>query len=331
MTRSILIAEDTRTEALVIRALLEREGYEVSVVSNGREGAEQARREPPDLIISDLVMPEMDGFEFCELMKSDPATRSIPFILLTGRSDPADILDGLLAGADNFISKPFEPSHLLERVRRILYVMDLRGHGSPDEPIGLSWNGREVSITADQRQIVELLFAKAEEVVEMNDALQESRLALQRHAEDLERTVADRTRALEHALAGYRELVDGVDELIFSCDRSGVITAVNAAADEMLGRGEGRVLGVSLQTIVARESFPTLQAIIDAAGRGERPSDRIDLLDADGSLVPVDLRLIALRDDERPVGWQGIAKRVGDEPRVAHRAPVSAEVRSGTT
>ena len=330
MTRTILLAEDTRTEALVIRALLEREGYQVEVVPNGREGLERVRQAPPDLVISDVVMPEMDGYEFCELVKTDPATRSIPFILLTSRSEPADILDGLLVGADNFISKPFEPSYLLERVRRILDLMDVRSLGTADTPIGLSWNGRQVTITADQRQIVELLFSKAEEVVESNNALQESRLALQRYTEDLEEMVLERTRLLQHALEGYKELVDGVDEMIFSCDRSGVITSVNAAADALLRRPEATVVGLTLQTLVAASSWPELQAIIDEAGRGGRPNERVDLVDAGGNPVPVDLRLLALREDGRPIGWQGIARRIGDDATTG-ALRIEAEVRSGTT
>lgn len=310
MTRTILLAEDTRTEALVIQALLERAGYEVEAVSNGRDGLDRAAVVRPDLVISDVGMPVMDGYAFCEAMKADEATRSIPFILLTGRSEPADILDGLLRGADNFISKPFEPAYLLERVRRILEMADLRARSHDDRAVALAWNGRQVAISADQRQIVELLFTKAEEVSIANRELEESRASLQRYAEGLEEMVRERTRLLQHTLEGYKELVDGVDELIFACDARGVITSVNAAVERLLARSEEALVGSSLDGIVAPGSWPALQRAIDEAGRGGHPSELLDLLDASTEPVPVELRLLALREAGRPVGWQGIARRV---------------------
>ena len=310
MTRTILLAEDSRTEALVIRALLEREGYVVETVSNGREGLKQVARVQPDLVISDVAMPLMDGYAFCEAMKADEATRAVPFILLTGRSEPADILDGLLRGADNFISKPFEPANLLERVRRILELADVRARSGDGSGVALAWNGRQVAISADQRQIVELLFTKAEEVATANRELEISRAALQRHAESLEEMVRERTRLLQHTLEGYKELVDSVDELIFACDARGAITSVNAAAEGLLGRAEETLVGAGLETIVAQASWPALQRAIHEAGGGGRPRERIELVDAASAPVPVELRLLALRDDGRPVGWQGIARRV---------------------
>src|SRR3990170_2706251 len=113
MARRILVVEDSATQAEQLRLLLEGEGYAVEVAADGREGLERVRRAAPDLIISDVVMPEMDGYAFCRAVKSAPATSALPFVLLTERRTALDILRGLEHGADNFITKPFEDAVLL--------------------------------------------------------------------------------------------------------------------------------------------------------------------------------------------------------------------------
>jgi PAS domain S-box-containing protein len=116
----ILIAEDSRTQAEDLRDLLDEEGFAAEVAVNGREALERVRLARPDLILSDLVMPEMDGFAFCQAIKSNVETRSIPFVLLTQLNTPGGIAGGLQHGADDFIAKPYDEVMLLERIRAIL-------------------------------------------------------------------------------------------------------------------------------------------------------------------------------------------------------------------
>lgn len=313
MSTTILLAEDDRTQAIQIRSLLEREGYRVDVVANGREGLEHVRASRPDLVISDVSMPEMDGYAFCSAVKADEATRSIPFILLTGRSAPSDILEGLIHGADNFISKPCSPKYLLERIRRILQMIETREDGRHEVEVRLSWSDRPVAITADQQQIVELLFSKAEEVSRANAELEESRAALERHASELEEKVQQRTRLLQHALEGYRELVEGTEDMVFACDHHGAISSVNAAACSLLATEDRALIGRPLIALAAPGSERTLRLVIEGAASGGRPCERVELLASDGGAVAVELRLIALLEGGRAVGWQGIARREGPD------------------
>ena len=99
----VLIAEDSPTQAQELAFLLEEQGYEVVLGRNGREALEKAKSAPPDLIISDIVMPEMDGYTFCRAVKADAELSRIPFILVTSLSSPQDVFKGLDVGADNFI------------------------------------------------------------------------------------------------------------------------------------------------------------------------------------------------------------------------------------
>jgi signal transduction histidine kinase len=212
MERIILVAEDSPTQAEQLRLLLEREGYRIQLVGNGREGLERVQSSPPDLIVSDIMMPGLDGYAFCREVKSAQRTRRIPFVLLTERNAPSDIIRGLQAGADNFITKPFEDDYLLERVRRIFENLELRQKGHLDVEVTLSAGGQQVVINADKQQMIELLFSTLEELVRVNGKLAESQRVIEEHARNLEDKVRERTERLlqTEKLATMGELLAGV-------------------------------------------------------------------------------------------------------------------------
>ncbi len=114
---TILIIEDDAAIRLPVVDLLEAENYHVLAAEDGRQGVELARKHKPDLIVSDIMMPGMDGTAVFEALQKDPHTAVIPFIFLTAKADPAEIRAGLGLGADDYITKPFEPEDLLEAIR----------------------------------------------------------------------------------------------------------------------------------------------------------------------------------------------------------------------
>jgi signal transduction histidine kinase len=122
--RTILVVDDT-TEMRVLLADILRDQYRVLFGRDGREGLEVAQREHPDLIISDMMMPHVDGQEFCRRVKEDPATAHIPFVLLTAKADLAMKITGLNVGADDYLTKPFEEKELKARVRSLLKLRGL--------------------------------------------------------------------------------------------------------------------------------------------------------------------------------------------------------------
>ena len=117
---TILAIEDDDDILELIKYNLNKEGFNVSGVGSGEEGVQQARVNPPDLIILDLMLPGIDGFEVCRELRSDPKTAHIPLIMLTARGEEADIVAGLELGADDYIAKPFSPRVLLARIRTVL-------------------------------------------------------------------------------------------------------------------------------------------------------------------------------------------------------------------
>jgi two-component system alkaline phosphatase synthesis response regulator PhoP len=117
MTKTVLVVDDEPNLVKLVRAYLEQEGFRVATASNGREALFVARQEKPDLIVLDLMMPEMDGFEFIRLHRKE---RETPVILLTARVEDSDKVAGFELGADDYVTKPFSPRELAARVRAVL-------------------------------------------------------------------------------------------------------------------------------------------------------------------------------------------------------------------
>ena len=228
MERRILVVEDSPTQAERLRLVLEDQGHRVEVTRTGREGLQRVRLAPPDLIISDVVMPEMDGYAFCRAVKSAEATRRVPFVLLTEHKTAADILRGLECGADNFITKPFEDEYLVERVRRIFEHLQLREQGQLEMEVTLRVGERQILISADKQQIVELLFSTFDELCRLNDRLAASQREVEGYARTLEAQVEARTREL-------RSLFDGIPVGLFRTTPDGRILDFNPAMVQMLG------------------------------------------------------------------------------------------------
>jgi two-component system phosphate regulon response regulator PhoB len=116
----ILVVEDEQEIRELLRYNLAKEGYLVQCAASGEEAVCQARRDLPDLIVLDLMLPGMDGLEVCRTLKGDAATRAIAIVILTAKGDEADVVSGLELGADDYIPKPFSPRVLIARIRAVL-------------------------------------------------------------------------------------------------------------------------------------------------------------------------------------------------------------------
>ena len=115
----VLVVEDEQDVAELIRFNLQKEGYEVTVVGNGADGVRHAREGKPDVILLDIMVPQLNGWEVCRRLKQDADTRRIPIIMVTGRVDEGDKVLGFELGADDYVTKPFSPRELVARVRAV--------------------------------------------------------------------------------------------------------------------------------------------------------------------------------------------------------------------
>lgn len=193
----ILIVEDSATQAERLKYILERNGYRYATARNGREALALIATSPPSLVISDIVMPEMNGYELCRNLKQDEQMKTIPVILLTSLSDPVDVVKGLESGADYFIFKPYDERYLLSRVAYIIANQHLRETETTRMGVEVFFTGRKFFITSDRLQILNLLLSTYETAVERNRELSTARDELRHLNETLELKVAQRTAALE--------------------------------------------------------------------------------------------------------------------------------------
>ena len=119
MSLKVLVCDDERHIVRLIQVNLERQGYEVVTAFDGKEGLEKIRSEKPDLVVLDVMMPYMDGFEVLKSLRKDPETESLPVIMLTAKAQDKDVFEGYHYGADMYLTKPFNPMELVTFVKRI--------------------------------------------------------------------------------------------------------------------------------------------------------------------------------------------------------------------
>jgi two-component system sensor histidine kinase/response regulator len=189
----ILIVEDSPTQAERLRRLIQSKGYQVRVAANGRIALGLIQEHMPQLVLSDIIMPEMNGYELCHALKADPALREIPVILVTALNDPKDIIRGIECGADNFIRKPYSEEYLQKRISQVLQNQRLRKDAGPEAGIGVYLGEQKHFINAGRQQMLDLLISTYEQAVQVNSELQarerqviDLNMKLSHHAAELE-------------------------------------------------------------------------------------------------------------------------------------------------
>jgi two-component system, cell cycle sensor histidine kinase and response regulator CckA len=200
--KTILLTEDSRTQADRIRGILESQGYAVEWVPSAGQALESLARGRYDLVVTDILMPGMDGFELCRAIKADPSIRHVPVVLLTALSGPADILKGLECGADGFVPKLYEEDLLLPRVR---YTLDNAGKAKPGRAeeegrTDIVFQERVHSISSTPGQVVNFLLGAYEIALRMNEESARAREDLERLNARLENLVEERTLALREEI-----------------------------------------------------------------------------------------------------------------------------------
>ncbi|HEX6631365.1 MAG TPA: ATP-binding protein [Gemmatimonadaceae bacterium] len=240
--RRVLIVEDSATQAAALAALLEEHGYATVTARDGEEALARVADTPVDLVLSDVVMPGLSGYDVCRRIKTELGRRDLPVVLLTGLSDPMDIIRGLESGADNYITKPYERAHLLSRVRQVLDNRDVRRHAAAGEGVEITFLGARFNITADKEQILDLLVSSYEELVRTNQAV--------RQAEQRSRTLAEATGILAASL--------DADTVLGNLTRFAVSTMADLCVADLVDE-DGRVRRVEVAS-----ASPGLAGLADA-------------------------------------------------------------------
>ena len=209
----VLIVEDSATQAKQLELLLQAEGFETVIASDGLEGVEAFRASSVDLVMCDVVMPQMSGFDFCEEIRAEAAELNVPIIFVTSLRDPLDIIKGLTAGASNYIIKPYEAAELIERVNAILTSKDLRKDAEGRNGDAIKLRGEEFALTADRGTILDYLVSTFEDLV---------------RAKQKETASEQAAEALRESIRHLQATLDALPSHLAILDISGTIVLVNA-------------------------------------------------------------------------------------------------------
>jgi len=232
----ILIVEDSPVEAEILRRILARSGYKVRHAQNGVEGLESARSHRPILMMSDIKMPLMDGYQLCQAIKCDAELWNIPVILLTALSEPDDIIEAINAGADAYIIKPFEEVNLLDRIHALLKAPCIRKRADERRQEVFYYAGKRHTIGGNGQQMMNLLLSLYENTLNQNRELANTQSQLYRLNDSLDNLVNERTAALTVSEAKYRGLFESSrDALMILAPPSWTYSDANQATLNLFG------------------------------------------------------------------------------------------------
>lgn len=161
----ILIVEDCEDQSALLRHTLNKHGYDVKVAINGRQALTMMQEKVPNIVFADILMPEMDGFDLCKAIKSDPDLAHISVILLTASWDMSSLLQGLESGADLYFFKPWDKGHLLSRTKELVKSGAFRIEEKGEESLNVRFAGKLHSIPLNRQQILRQLLSTYESVV----------------------------------------------------------------------------------------------------------------------------------------------------------------------
>ncbi len=317
----ILVVEDSPTQAQQLKFILEKRGFKVSVVSHGKAALAFLQTHKPDIVITDIIMPEMDGYELCRQIGLDPSFADIPVILVTALSNPTNVLRGIEVGANNFITKPYDEGHLVSRIEYLIATKGLRGKSPAASGINVVLSGQTYHITADRPQILDLLLSTYEnanrqnrelvsaqkELTELNERLEETILErdaeiterkkieveLQRARDELEDRVEERTAEVKQ----LANLLNLTHDTVFVRDTQDRITYWNKGAEETYGWGQKEAFGKVPHTLL-RTRFPeSIESMKASLMNKDRWEGELVQAKRDGTEIVVASRQVLRRDE----------------------------------
>jgi len=202
----VLVIDDDPVCRRLLKGTLEKRGAEVVLAADGRAGLEAARESRPDLVVSDVVMPTLSGYEFCRALRDDPDLSKTPVILVTALSDPHDVVSALECDADAFVTKPYDAGALKECMENLLARPESARDAQKGERLKLHFSGRSYNVNASPQRITQLLLStyssairKSVELAKANEALLRAKRELKHLNASLERKVAERTAELAYS------------------------------------------------------------------------------------------------------------------------------------
>src|SRR3989338_4258198 len=259
---NILVVEDSPTQAEQLRYMLEEQGYGVVTAGNGREGLEAARRIKPTLIIADILMPVMDGYEMASEIRRDESLKKTPIILITSLQDKKDIVRKASVIADGFFTKPYDEQYLQSKIKLLISNINHEDKGNGLTELDVTFAGEHYNIISNRRQILTFLLSTYENAVQQNHDLIMMQRELQIINEQLEKRVKERTEELQASEGNFRSLADNANDSIMIVTDKGKFVYVNRRLLDMTGYSVEELLKMNIFDLIhpnfceaARERF----------------------------------------------------------------------------
>ncbi len=303
--RHILVVENIVAQAQMLCHILEEEGYRVSIADNGQSALEMTADLQPALVVSGVKIPEMSGYELCRQIKAAPALCQIPVILVTSLVDPNEVLLGLQSGADSFVIKPYERSHMLARVEHALNSRETDPSPEASAPAEIFFHGERHHITASRTQILNLLMSTYDAAVQRNNELTESREQLR-----------ERTAEVLKSNRFLDSMIEHIPAAVYIKDATNFrYVRVNRAEEHMVGRPREEILGKCAHDIFSKEeadNFAAQDHRVLASGLLEDiPEDRL-LSGAHGPRLLHTCKVPVFGEGDEPTHVLGISEDITD-------------------
>jgi PAS domain S-box-containing protein len=292
--KKVLIVDDNGANRYLLRSLLEEEGLEVVEAENGKEALEKALADPPDLIVSDILMPVMDGYALCRRCKSDERLKQVPFIFYTATyTEPKDEKFALSLGADRFVLKPQEPEIIVNILKEVWEQRDAT------KPMAARPLGAEMEFF---RQYNEVLFRKLEKkMLDLETANQELRLLEER----------------------YRLSFEHVTDVIYTIGADLNIISISPSVERILGYKPQDFIGRTasdLSHIFTLESFKQAIANLCLLLKGEKtPATIYRCIAKDGTIKYLEISGFSVMRDGKIIGIVSVARDITDRKRAEEK------------
>jgi diguanylate cyclase (GGDEF)-like protein/PAS domain S-box-containing protein len=321
---TILVVEDSPVQAELLRRVFEGAGYQVITAADGAEGLALTKANHPAAVVSDINMPIMDGYALCRAIRGEAALKFTPVVLLTMLSDPLDVIRGLNAGADAYVTKPYNAANLVSRVESLLAYPPVPPPPGERRKVEIRLGGKTHLVDAHSPRMLNLLLSTYENAVMQNRELVATQQALEDLNQNLDQKVLEKIAEIQESERRFRGLLEAAPDAMVVVNQVGDIVLLNVQAEKQFGYRRDELLGQKVKNIIP-EGFAerlvadSLRSVAEVLAQQIGTGIELTARRKDGSEFPIELMLSPLESAEGilvTAAIRDISKREAAEAKI---------------